>query len=214
MHVSEKVYLSLSTFFSVIMIVGNLTYQKFVFLPILSWYTFELSVGALLYPLTFLITDLIAEFFGKEKANFCIKLAILLNVVVAIIITGMDFFESTSWSIIDKETFHRVFGFYSVSFMGSIIACYVAQKLDIHIYLWIRTLTKERFLWLRNNGSTAISLFIDTTIVIGFMTFFGILPLDKIGVLIANSYLFKLMFTFLSTPLFYLAYFILRKLCR
>ena len=73
----EKIYTGLCVLFSVLIVVGNLTYQKFVILSILPFHTFEISVGAVLYPLTFLITDLITEFYGKEKARFCVRFAVL-----------------------------------------------------------------------------------------------------------------------------------------
>jgi queuosine precursor transporter len=182
---------------------GNLIYQKFVFLPVLPFYTFELSVGAILYPLTFMLTDLIAEFYGKNRANFCVKLALALNITVALIIAFMDKLNATDWSKIDNDTFHKVFGLYGVSFLGSIIACYIAQLIDIRIYLWLRKLTGDKYLWIRSNGSTAISLFVDTTTVISFLTIFGVLPIDKLWLLIFNSYLFKLFFSICSIPLFY-----------
>lgn len=199
----ESIYISLCVVFSVLIVMGNLIYQKFVFLPIFPFYTFELSVGAILYPLTFMITDLITEFYGKEKANFCIKLAIFMNIFVACIIAGMDQLHSTSWSRVDSATFHQVFGLYSVAFIGSMIACYISQMLDVTVYLWIRKITNGRLLWARNNGSTAISLFFDTFIVISFMTAFGVLPVERMWILITNSYLFKLFFSICSTPLFY-----------
>ncbi|RZI46131.1 queuosine precursor transporter [Candidatus Finniella inopinata] len=202
MTTAEKIYTSLCILFSVLLVIGNLTYQKFVSLP-LPFHTFQLSVGAVLYPLTFLLTDLIAEFYGKERANFCVRFAIIVNTLAAFIIAGMSILEATRWSKIDDATFHKVFGFYSIAFMGSLIACYTAQAVDIILYLWIRKLTNGKHLWLRNNGSTAISLFIDTTIVIGFMTAFGILPPEHMSLLIYNSYLYKLFFTICSTPLFY-----------
>ena len=83
---NDKIYTTLCVLFTMLVVVGNLIYQKFVFLPLFSFYTFELSVGAILYPLTFLLTDLIAEFYGKDKANFCVKLAIITNILTAIII--------------------------------------------------------------------------------------------------------------------------------
>lgn len=199
----ESIYTILCVIFCVLIVVGNLIYQKFVSLPILPFHTFELSVGAILYPLTFLLTDLITEFYGKEKANFCVKLGICMNIFVASIVAGMDRLDATAWSKIDNITFHNVFGLYSVAFVGSILACYTAQLVDISLYLWIRKLTKGKLLWARNNGSTAISLFVDTFIVISFMTMFNVLPIDRTWSLIINSYLFKLFFSICSTPLFY-----------
>ena len=184
----------LCTFFTVLIIVGNLIYQKFVYLNIFNFYILELSIGAIFYPLTFLLTDLIAEFYGKERANFCVKLAIIFNIIVVLIISLMDKLEATNWSNVDNITFHKVFGSYHISFLASTFACYIAQLVDINIYLWIR-----------NNFSTAISLFIDTFIVIGIMSLFNIFPFDQLGQLVLNSYSFKLFFTVFSTPIFYLA---------
>ncbi|MBS0271694.1 MAG: queuosine precursor transporter [Proteobacteria bacterium] len=200
---NDSIYTSLCVLFSVLIVMGNLIYQKFVFLPILPFHTFELSVGAILYPLTFLLTDLITEFYGKEEANFCVRLGISMNILIACIIIMMDQLEATSWSKVDDTIFHTVFGLYSVAFIGSIIACYTAQLVDIALYLWIRKITKGKWLWARNNGSTAISLFIDTFIVISFMTAFHVLPSDRMWALIINSYCFKLFFSICSTPLFY-----------
>ena len=160
----DRIYTALCALFAVLIVMGNLIYQKFVFLPVLPFYTFELSVGAILYPLTFMLTDLIAEFYGKNRANFCVKLALALNITVALIIAFMDKLNATDWSKIDNDTFHKVFGLYGVSFLGSIIACYIAQLIDIRIYL---------------------------------------LPIDKLWLLIFNSYLFKLFFSICSIPLFY-----------
>ncbi|WP_341757864.1 queuosine precursor transporter [Candidatus Tisiphia endosymbiont of Ditula angustiorana] len=204
MTIDEKIYITICVLFAILIVIGNLIYQKFVFLPILPFYTFELSVGAITYPLTFLLTDLIAEFYGKSKANFCVKLALAMNIIVTLIIAIMDRLNATEWSKIDNITFHKVFGLYSIASIGSIIACYTAQLIDITIYLWIRKVTHGRWLWLRNNGSTAISLFVDTCIVISFMSIFGVLPIDRMWSLIVNSYSFKLFFTICSTPLFYI----------
>ena len=208
----ESIYTSLCVLFSVLIVMGNLIYQKFVSLPLLSFHTFELSVGAILYPLTFLLTDLITEFYGKEKANFCVKLGISMNILVACIIAGMDQLEATDWSKIDNVLFHKVFGLYSIAFIGSILACYTAQTVDIMLYVWIRKITKGKWLWVRNNGSTAVSLFVDTFIVITFMTLFHIFPLERMWPLIMNSYFFKLFFSICSTPLFYLLVKIIKTL--
>jgi queuosine precursor transporter len=191
---SIRIYTTLCTLFSVLIVTGNLIYQKFVALPLFPFHTFELSVGAILYPLTFLLTDLITEFYGKEKANFCVKLGLGMNILIAVVMMGMDSLTATHWSKIDNTTFHHVFGLYSVAFMGSILACYIAQLVDIRIYLGIRRLTG------------------DTSIVISFMTLFGVLPVDRMGALIMNSYLFKLFFTVCSTPLFYMGVTVIKRL--
>lgn len=200
---SEKIYAALCALFAVLLVTGNLIYQKFVYLPILPFYSFELSVGVIFYPLTFLITDIIAEFYGKEKATFCVRISLVISVLVALMIVFMSKLEATEWSKVNNQTFNIVFRAYGVGFISSIIAVFIAQSMDIVIYLWIRKATKGRLLWLRSNGSTAISLFIDTTVVISLLVFFGVLPSQQLLPLIFNSYSFKLLATICSTPLFY-----------
>ncbi|AIL12642.1 membrane protein [Candidatus Paracaedimonas acanthamoebae] len=214
MSIQDKVYVTLCTLFSVVIVTGNLVYQKFVSLPLLPFHTFELSAGAILYPFTFLLTDLITEFQGKERANFCVSLGIGMNIIVVFLITIIDYLSATSWSKVDSITFHNVFGMFGVSFLGSIIACYTAQKIDIIIYTWIREKTKGQFLWVRSIGSTAISLFIDTSIVNIFLSVNGILPFERLGWIIFNSYLYKLFFTVWSIPLFYISVNTIKRLTR
>jgi uncharacterized integral membrane protein (TIGR00697 family) len=212
MTLFEKIYTGLCILFSVLIVLGNLTYQKFVALPLGGLHLLELSVGALLYPLTFLITDLIAEFYGPERARFCIRFAIFINCLVVLILFGMDRLRATEWSTLDDNAFHRAFGVYGIAFIGSTLAFYISQSIDIRLYLWIREKTNGRYLWLRNNGSTAVSLFLDTCIVLGVMTVFGVFSIDRLGVLVASSYCFKLFFTIVCTPLFYGCVFVTKKL--
>lgn len=214
MNVHDKIYVTLCTLFSVIIVTGNLVYQKIVSLPLFPFHTFELSSGAILYPFTFLLTDLITEFQGKERANFCISLGISMNIVVVLLIAIIDHLNTTSWSKIDSITFHNVFDMFRVAFLGSIIACYTAQKIDIIIYAWIREKTKGQFLWVRSIGSTAISLLIDTSIVNIFLSVNGILPFERLGWIIFDSYLYKLFFTFWSTPLLYISVNTIKRLTR
>lgn len=207
---AEKIYTGLCTTFALLIMLGNLVYQKFVSINVFGVHTFQLSVGAILYPLTLLITDLITEFYGRDKARFCIRFAMLMNVCVIIIISFMDYLPATPWSKIDNQTFHKVFGYYGVAFFGSMMACYIAQVVDVRLYLFIRYLTKGKYIWVRSNLSTCISLFIDTTVVISFMTLFGIFEVTQMWSLIFNSYSWKLFFTICSTPLFYLCYLVIR----
>jgi uncharacterized integral membrane protein (TIGR00697 family) len=200
-----EVYSILCSIFALIIVISNLTYQKFISIDIFSLLKLELSVGAVFYPAAFIITDLISEIYGKEKAKFCVKLGLAMNILAAIIIFIMDKLPATDWSKISDANFHNIFGFYSVSFMASIIACYLAQLLDIHLYLAIRKITKGKYLWIRNAGSTSISLFIDTFIAIGILTIFAILPSNKMIDLVLNSYLYKLFFTIANIPIFYAA---------
>lgn len=207
----EKMYIGLCALFSVFMVITNLTFQKFVYLPILPFHTFELSVGAILYPFMFMLTDLIAEFYDKKRANFCVRLAVTMDVIAAFIVIGMDLLQATPWSKIDNVIFHKVFGHYGLAFIANIIACYTAQLIDITLYLWIKKLTKGKYLWLRNNGSTVISLFVDTVTAISLLTILGVFPKEQMWIIMINSYSYKLFITICNTPLFYLLVGIIKK---
>ena len=207
----SRLYTILCVLFSTLIVVGNLIYQKIVKLN-LGFHIFELSVGTILYPLTFMITDLISEFFDKENAKFCVRLAMVINLIVVSIISVMNLLPATEWSKVDNEMFHRIFGAFGISFIASIIASYLSQSIDITLYLWIKKITKDKYLWLRSNVSTSISLFMDTAIVISILTTFNILPREHLFSLIINSYSFKFLFVICSTPLFYLSVTLIKRL--
>ena len=212
MQIEDKIYTFLSSLFAIIVIVGNLTYQKFIVISILPFHVFEFSVGILLYPFAFLITDLIAEFYGKVRANFCVRNTVLVSAIVFGIIYIMDGLEAAEWSSVDSETFHKVFGMYGASFASSLIACYIAQNIDIKIYLWIKKLTNDKHLWLRNLLSTGISLFIDTSIVTSILCLLGVIPIERMEFLILNGYTFKLLVVLCNVPVFYLCVFGIRRI--
>jgi uncharacterized integral membrane protein (TIGR00697 family) len=212
MPIKFKIYTVLTVLFSILLIIGNMTYQKFISLNFLGFHRFEISVGAILYPLTFLISDLLAEFFDKKLARFCLKIAITMNIIVALIIMFMDKLPATPWSSIDQATFHQVFGAFGIAFIGSMMACYLSQSLDVLLYLNIKKITKNKYLWLRNNISTGFSLFIDTVTVICFLSWFNSFPKEHMFQIIQNSYLWKLFFSISCTPLFYVLVYMIQKL--
>jgi uncharacterized integral membrane protein (TIGR00697 family) len=199
----EKLFIMLCTLFSVVVIIGNMTYQKFFSLHFINGYKIELSVGALLYPITYMITDLITEIYARDRAIFCIRLAILMNLITVVILKFMNILPTAEWSTVDDATFSKVFGNYSIAFMGSLIACYVSQQIDTRIYAALKNLTKDKYIWLRCNVSTGVSLLVDTALVVGFLTVFGVISHQQSLSLIFNSYGYKLAFTMCGTPLFY-----------
>lgn len=206
-----QIYIFLCVLFASIMVLINLIMKKAVSLPIAQVYVFEIPAGGLLYPLMFMITDLVAEFYGKEKARFCVRLAIVTNIFIALILTGITSLPATSWSKVNNDLFKLVFGSYALVFAANMISCYLAQLVDISLYLWIKKLTKEKWLWLRNNGSTAISLFVDTFLAVNFFAFLDVFPYDKKWEVFRNAYAYKFFATICMTPLFYLLVFTIKK---
>jgi uncharacterized integral membrane protein (TIGR00697 family) len=212
MAIDDKIYGFLCVVFAVITVTGNLICKKFVYLDIFSLHTFEVSAGALLYPLTFVITDIIAEFFGRDKSSFCVRIAIYVNIFIALIIVIIAKLPATSWSTISDEQFTYTFGHYKTGVLSSIIASYTSQFIDIRLYLLIKKITNGKMIWLRNIGSTSISLLVDTIIIITILTYFGSFPKEAMFILIVNSYLYKLFFTICNAPIFYIYYYIIKFL--
>jgi uncharacterized integral membrane protein (TIGR00697 family) len=204
MKLSEKIYICLTIVFCILIVVGNLTYQKFIFLGEIFHHRFEISAGAVLYPLTFVITDLIAEFYGREKARFSIFLSLVSSITVVLIISLQDYLPATSWSKLDDVTFHNIFGFYVVSFFASLTAMFISQNIDASIYLALKKITKNRYIPFRNIFSSGLGLLVDSCIVVSIMSYFGAIPLDNTKYIIFNSYIWKISLTIAISPLFYI----------
>jgi uncharacterized integral membrane protein (TIGR00697 family) len=209
----DRVYTSLTALFCVLIIFGNLVYKKFVSLDF--WFgEFHLSVGVMLYPLTFLITDLITEFYGRNGSIVCIRLGTVISIFIALALYCMTKLEALPWSIIDDQAFDAVFGSYSVSFLGSVFACYISQSVDALIYSAIKRMTGEKYLWLRNCISTSVALLVDTTLVVLLLILFKVLPRDRFFEIILNAYGFKVVMTICCIPIFYLCVFKIKNILK
>lgn len=207
----------LSGLFITSLVVSNLIFQKFFsFKPfgdieIFGAPIFEASVGLLPYPITFLITDLISEIYGKKKANQVVITGIFASFFSLLIVYVSDASSATTWSPLSDELFSRVFGNTVIAVFSSMMAYLLAQFVDIQIYHFWKNLTKGKHLWLRNNFSTFSSQFIDTLSVISLLCFFGEIPWERFTGLVISGFLFKAMVASLDTPLLYLGVYIIRK---
>ena len=204
----QRLYIFLSGIFIASLISCNLIFQKFfqieIWVPFIGLYTFEQSVGLLPYPITFLATDILSEIYGKEKANNVVTSGLLASIFMLLIVTLSDHIATASWSPVNSETFHLVFGLSGAAVFASMIAYLFAQYIDIRLFHFWKRLTKGKHLWLRNNASTICSQFIDTCCVLLLLCFFNVIPWGKFSVLLANGFLFKIFFAAFDTPLFYL----------
>ena len=172
---------------------------------------FELSVGILPYPITFLVTDLISEIYGQKKANQVVIAGIFASFFSLSIILISNYVPALESSPINDETFSKVFSLSGLAVLASMMAYLFAQFIDIKIYHFWKTLTKGRMLWLRNNFSTFSSQFIDTVTVIGLLCFFNVLEWESFLGLVVSGVVFKILIAFLDTPLLYLFVYLFRK---
>ena len=180
-----------------------------------------LAVGVLPYPITFLCTDFISELYGRARASAVVWAGLGLNVWVAGFLwlggalpptvevdaaSGLPAPEAYDYA------FYRIRQLTMGAVVASMIAYLAAQLCDVFLFHFWKRLTRGRHLWLRNNGSTVVSQFVDTVAVITITHFWAKgLPLDEaapvwpqLWVFIASAYVFKLVVALLDTGPFYL----------
>ncbi len=216
LELAKKIYLYLGAIFITSLVVSNLIFQKFFFwypfdLEIFGLKLFELSVGILPYPITFLVTDLISEIYGKKRANEVVIAGIFASFFSLSIIYIANEVPALDVSPVDNETFTSVFYLSGLAVLSSMLAYLFAQFIDIRIYHFWKKKTKGRMLWLRNNFSTFTSQFIDTFTVIFLLCSFGALPWDMFEGLLLSGFIFKVLVALVDTPLLYLGVYFFRK---
>lgn len=208
---ANKIYLVLAALFITSLVVSNLIFQKFFYWNPFGWFPFEVSVGLLPYPITFLITDVISEIYGKKKANQVVVMGIFASFFSIIIVLVGNYTSATSWSPVNNEIYTQVFGFSPVAVLASMLAYLFAQFIDIRIFHFWKQKTKGNHLWLRNNFSTFTSQFIDTFTVVFLLCVFEILSWDVFGSLLLSGFLFKVIVAVFDTPILYIAVYYFRK---
>ena len=213
---ARKLYLYLAALFITSLVVSNLIFQKFFYWypfdwEILGFRLFELSVGILPYPITFLITDIISEIFGKKSANQVVIAGIFASFFSIGILLVAGEVPAIETSAVNDATFQKVFAMSPLAVLASMIAYLSAQFVDIRIYHFWKNLTKGKHLWLRNNFSTFASQIIDSTTVILLLCAFELLPWDIFWGLVISSVIFKILVAALDTPFLYLFVGIIRR---
>lgn len=209
----EYSYLILSGLFVALLIVCNLIANKFVtvdlgFLGFKN--VFILSAGVLPYPLTFLITDVLSEFYGKKRTNQVIITGFIASIVILGVLLLGSLFTSIDGSPVNDETYNMVFKNSWRVIGASMLAYLTAQFVDVRLFHFWKGLTNGKHLWLRNNGSTILSQFIDTALVVTVL-FIGVKSIDDIQSMIIDGWLFKVLVALLDTPLFYLLVYLGRR---
>ena len=174
-----------------------------------------IALGTILFASTFLCTDILSEYYGKEKARtnvligFC---SFFLMTILMLVTIGIQPAEG-EWVSMVQDSLAILFTPMTSIFVASMIAYLISQYFDIWFFNYLKTISSNKLLWLRNNVSTAVSSLIDNTI---FSIFAWIIlnpnpfPLsDVIMTFILGVYLLRVFIAILDTPFIYLAkYFI------
>lgn len=165
---------------------------------------FQVSVAFLIVPLSFLMTDIVEEVYGKKKAReFVIAGVISLIVFLGFIILFLVLPPAERF--IHNEEYKTIFGTSARIVFASIVAFLLSQFHDVWAFNYWKTATKGKMLWLRTNISTVMSMVVDTFVFM-FLAFYMLTPMFTAGFIIQMiiPYLiFKIVWGLASTPLVY-----------
>lgn len=182
---------------------------------------FNLPAGALPWPIVFITSDIINEYFGPKGVRRISYLgAILITYGFLIIFVSTHLPPAQFWLDVNKgdNNFDINFAFSKIFrqglniIIGSIAAFLLSQLLDAYVFQYLRNITGSKRIWLRATGSTIISQLIDSYVVI-FIAFyvFGNWSLAQVLSTGVNSYLYKVSMAILLTPVLYIAHLIIDK---
>lgn len=173
---------------------------------------FTQSLGIILWPVVFILTDLINEHYGKQGVRKLTYITVGLIAYTFILISiGLNI-KAVNFSPVNDETFKIVFGQSQWIIVGSIIAFFVSQLVDVYVFWLFRNKTGKSMIWLRATGSTVVSQLVDTFIV-QYVAF--VLPgkwtMDEFIHNASWGYSFKLLIAVCLIPFIYLGHFLINK---
>ena len=204
-------YIFLGGLFIAFLVVCNLIANKFVSVQtFLREEPFILSAGILPYPVTFLITDLLSEFYGRKRTAVVIFTGFAASMLIIGVLNLGAVFPAIEGSPVSNEMYASVFGNSWRVIGASMLAYIIAQLVDVQLYEFWKKKTKGKMLWLRNNGSTIFSQLVDTTLVV-IVLFTGVKSSTEIVSIITDGWLFKVVCAFIDTPVIYVSVFLIRR---
>ena len=182
--------------------------------------SFNLTAGVIIWPVVFLTTDVINEYFGKKgvrKISFLTAGFIAYMFLVIYLVTHLV--PASFWldlnNMDDKGNpfnidyaFRMIFRQGLGIIIGSLVAFLIAQLLDVFIFQKLRGLTGRKMIWLRATGSTLISQFFDSFVVLWIAFFiFGNWHIEQIVAVGIMNYMYKFVVAIVLTPLIYVAHY-------
>ena len=178
-----------------------------------SDFSFNMTAGVLLWPVVFVLTDIINEYFGKKGVRFLSYFAVILISYAFVVVYWAIGLEPTDFYVTSRiedgipnmdNAFRFVFGQGLWIITGSLIAFLIGQLADVTVFQWIKSRTGEKRLWLRATGSTLISQFIDSFVVL-FIAFYisGVMTLKMVIAIGIVNYIYKFTVAVILTPLLY-----------
>jgi len=203
----EILFTILAGFFVTNAVVGELTGGKLIQLG-----PFTMSIGIIPWPVVFLTTDIINEYYGKKGVRrLTLMTAGLIVYTFVLLLAGMSI-SASGISPVTDEQFRGVFGQSMWIIAGSIIAFLASQLIDVLVFWLIRRRTGKRMIWLRATGSTVVSQLIDTFIVTGIAFWLpGKLSFTDYINTAFTGYSAKLIIAVALTPMIYIGHAIVHR---
>ena len=172
-----------------------------------------MSLGILPWPIVFITTDLINEYFGEKGVK---KLSFITAGLIAytffLLLIGLNIPAVKGDGLITDEQFSAVFGQSMWIIVGSITAFLVSQLIDVTIFHFVKNRTGKKMIWLRSTGSTVISQFFDSFIVLGIAFWLpGKIDTKMFVASALTGYTVKLLIAVGLTPFIYLGHYLIEK---
>lgn len=201
MRKTEKNLMLVNAIFITSLLIANVVSSKIV-----SFWGLTVPAAIVAYPLTFLMTDVIGEIWGKEEANKTVKLGFVCQMISLILIGGAILLPVAPFAN-NQAQFTAILGSSFRVVFASMVGYLVSQSWDVWIFHKVRDAYIKKHgstkggRWIWNNASTMTSQIIDTAIFIT-IAFIGTVP--NIWTMILSQYLVKFVYALLDTPFFYL----------
>jgi len=154
----------------------------------------------LLYAVTFLMTDLMNELYGKDEAQRLVKAGFITSVFASVMIYLTSLLPAAVFAQDVSAAYDTLLGMNMRFVLASMVAYYLSQTWDVWVFDKLRARSDGKHKWIRNNISTMTSQFIDTIIFIT-IAFWGSVP--ELGLMIVSQYVLKLAIAAFDTPFFY-----------
>lgn len=190
-------YLDIITaLFVAVLLISNVASSK-----ITTFGFFTLDAGTILFPLSYIIGDILTEVYGYARARRVIWIGLLCNVLMAMTFMLVAVLPpAADWP--NQGAYEAILGLTPRIVLASIVAYFAGEFINSFILAKLKIRTKGKYLWSRTIGSTLIGQLLDTVIFI-LIAFAGILPTDVLVALIVSNYIFKVAIEVLFTPLTY-----------
>lgn len=211
-----QLFIVLAATFVTCLLVGDIIGGKL--LEYFGWQiSFVISAGLVAFPVTFVITDLLNEFYGHRAARFVTWVGFAMAILgfsiiqVTIALPWPGFTRAAGYDSVTQGSFDAVFASSKRILIASMVAYLIGQFTDIAVFRLLKRLANNKLLWLRSTGSTVVSQLVDT-VVVSAVAWWGTSNQARIPSMIGTSYAVKLLIAIGLTPVIYAGHALVERL--